>query len=255
MGITSPNENLMTAKVRNPTATPSNPRQWFDDARRDSRTSWNGYLPLPLLSSFLPSSYGGEVRFKGSKIPLLICWGRVCRIRFLRGRNRPVRDFFNFLEAPQQRGSLSSWSTRPNLQSRGSGLTSIPPDRQRIGRTRATDIDSEGRRLGGPDPDYTDGGVAEKDVLPAYEVKGSPPNYSRFWAVDLGTATNARPQASETVATGTFPQSSLVETSSGTTNQSTQQSPGLDVQLPHPPPLSHSPIVANARSTIPFANP
>ena len=178
----------------------------------------------------------------------------MCRIRFLRGRNRPVRDFFTFIEAPQQRGSLSPWSMRPNLRSRGSGLTPIPPVRQRIGRARATDTDFEGRRLGGPDPDDTNSDATEKDVLPAYEVKGSPPNYSQFSAVDLGMATNPRLQATETVTVGTFPRSQLVETSSGTTNPSTQPRSGLDVQLPHPPPLSYSSSSATTRPIMPLTN-
>jgi len=188
-------------------------------------------------------------------MPILICWGRACRIRFLRARNRPLRDFFTFIEAPQQRGSPSPWSMRPNLRSRGSGLTPIPLGRQRVGRTRATDIDSEGRRLGGPDLDDTNGDVTEKDVLPAYEVKGSPPDYSQFVAIDLGTATNTRLQVTEAVAVDTFPRSQPVETSSGTTNLSTQPRPGLDVQLPHPPPFSYNPVSATIRPIMPLTNP
>jgi len=180
----------------------------------------------------------------------------MCRVRFLRARNRPLRDFFTFIEAPQQRESSAPWSMRPNLRSRGSGLTPIPLGRQRVGRTRATDIDSGGRRLGGPDLDDTNGDVTEKDVLPAYEVKGSPPNYSQFLAIDLGTATNTRLQVTETAAVGTtFPRSQPVETGSGTTNSSTQPSPGLDFQLPHPPPFSYNPVSATTRPIMPLANP
>ena len=188
-------------------------------------------------------------------MPILIYRGRLCRMRFLRARNRPLRDFFTFIEAPQQRGSLPPWSMRPNFRSRDSGLTPISPGRQRIGRTRAADTDHEGRRLGGPDPDDTNGDATEKDALPAYEVKGSPPNYSQFVAVDLGRATNPRLRDTETVVVGTFPRSQAVETSSGTTNPSTRSSPGLDVQLPHPPPLLHTPASATTRSIIPLANP
>jgi len=130
-------------------------------------------------------------------------------------------------------------------------LTPIPPDRQRIGRTRAIDTDSEGRRLGGPDPDDTNGDVTEKDILPAYEVKGGPPNYSQLLAVDLGTATNARLQDTEAVAIGTLPRSQLVETSPRTTNPPTQPSPGLDIQLPHPPPLSYSSVLVTTRPIMP----
>ena len=113
------------------------------------------------------------------------------------------------------------------------------------------DTDSQGRRLGGPDPDDTNGDVIEKDILPAYEVKGGPPNYSQFLAVDLGTATNARLQDAETVAVGTLPRSQRVETSSGTTNPLTQPSPGLYIQLPHPPPLSYSPVSITTRPITP----
>lgn len=110
--------------------------------------------------------------------------------------------------------------------------------------------------MGGPDLDDTNGDVTEKDVLPAYEVKGSPPNYSQLMAVDLGTATNTRLQVTETVVVGTtFPRSQPVETSSGTTNSSTQPSHGSDVQLPHPPPFSYNPISATIHPIMPLTNP
>ena len=174
----------------------------------------------------------------------------MCRARFLRARNRPLRDFFAFIEAPQPRGGSSSWSIPRN-----GGLAPITFNHQREGRTRAIDIDSEGRRVGGPDPDDPDGDVMEKDILPAYEVKGGPPNYGQPVAVDLGTGTNARLQVTETVLVGTFPQSQLAETSSGTTNPSTQPSPPSNVQLPHLPPPSYAPVTAAIRLTTPPTNP
>jgi len=168
--------------------------------------------------------------------------GRVRRARFLRARDRPLQDFFSFIEAP---------STQ---QQTGSG--SIPLNQQRTGRTRARDIDSEGRRVGGPDPDDTNGDVTEKDVLPAYEVKGGPPIYNQSSDVDLGTRTDARLQTTaEPVPAGTFPQSQPVETGSGSTNPSTHPSPVLDVQPPRPPPPSYIPVTAATHYTTPSTNP
>lgn len=174
------------------------------------------------------------------------------RIQFLRARNRPVGDFFTFIEAPQQQGGSL---TRPNTRSRDSGLRPIPFDQQRRGGARATDVDSQGRRLGGSDPDDVNGDVTEKDVLPAYEVKGGPPNYSQFLAVNLRTDANTSLQVTSTAPVGTSPQSRPVEASSRTTNSSTQPSLGFDVQLPPPPPPSYSPVSATARLTMPPTNP
>ena len=198
-----------------------------------------------------------EVRFNSrvhGNQGILIRWGRVRRVRFLRARNKPLRDFFAFIEAPQPRAGSPPWPMRLNPRTRDSGLTSIPFHYQRRGRTRATDVDSEGRRAGGPDPDDTNGDVTEKDVLPAYEVKGGPPNYGQPLAVDSRTGTNARLQVTETVPIGTFPQSQLAETSSGTTNPSTRPSPPSGVQLPHLPPPSYTPGTATTRSTTPPTN-
>ena len=179
----------------------------------------------------------------------------MCRMRFLRVRNRPLRDFFTFIEAPQQRGDVPSpWSTRPNPQTR-EGLTPVPFNQRRRGITRATDIDSEGRRQGGPDPDDPNADVTEKDVLPAYEVKGGPPNYGQFPAVDSGTDPNSRLQTTETVSVGTFSRSQLAESSSGITNPSTQLSPASDVHLSLPLPPSYSPATATIHPTTPSANP
>ena len=162
---------------------------------------------------------------------------RIHRALFLRARNRPLRDFFTFIEAPRQARGSSQGPMRPSPDV----STSMPSNRQGRERARATDIDSGGRRGGGPDPDDTNGDFTEKDILPAYEVKGGPPNYNRFLAVDLGTSTNARLQITETVPVGRSPQSQLLEASSGTTNPSVQTSSTLDVRLPHPPPPSYSP--------------
>lgn len=120
-----------------------------------------------------------------------------------------------------------------------------------MGRTRATDVDSEGRRAGGPDPDDANSDITEKDAPPAYEFKGGPPDYGQFLAVDLGTGTNARLQITETVPVGTYPQSQLVGTSSGATNPSTQLNPALGVQLPHPPPPSYTPTKAATHPIVP----
>ncbi|KAF9781200.1 hypothetical protein BJ322DRAFT_1079601 [Thelephora terrestris] len=157
---------------------------------------------------------------------LIIAAGFAWRSFFLRVRNRPLRDFFAFIEAPQQRGS----SARPSP----GGLTPIPLGQRRRVLTRAADVDSGGRRGGRPDPDDA-GSLTEKDVLPAYEIKGGPPNYSQFLAVNLGTSTNARLQITETVPVGAS-QSQSLETSS---NPSVQT--GLDVPLPPLPPPSYSP--------------
>lgn len=161
-----------------------------------------------------------------------------CRTIYLRARNRPLGDFFTFLEAPQQGGGPSQGPTQPIPDN----ITLIPPASQRRERTHATDIDSEGRRGGGPDPDNAIGDLTEKDVLPAYEVKGGPPNYGQFVAVDLGTSTNASLQATETVPAQRSPQSSqLLEASPGTSYPSIQTSSVLGVWLPPPPPPSYNP--------------
>ena len=164
--------------------------------------------------------------------------GCVCRVRFLQARGRPLHDFFTFIEAAPTGGPSQT----------GGGL---PLNQQRIGTTHAADIDSEGRRVGGPDPDDANGNVTEKDVLPAYEVKGGPPNYNHFLGVDLGTGANARSQVTETAPAETFPQSRPVETSSG----STPPSPVSDVQPPLPPPPAYIPVPATANHTTPPANP
>jgi hypothetical protein len=96
-------------------------------------------------------------------------------------------------------------------------VTTTPPVRQGREPTRGTDVDSEGRRRGGPDPDDANGDLAEKDVLPAYEVKGGPPNYNQS------------------------PQPQTLGACEGTSNPSVQTGPILDVQLPSPPPPSYSP--------------
>lgn len=129
-------------------------------------------------------------------------------------------------------------------------LALMPSDRQTRERTQATDIDSEGRRGGGPDPDDPNGDLTEKDVLPAYEVKGGPPNYSQFLAVDLGTSTNARLQITETVPVGRSQSLELLEPRSGTSDQSVQTSPVLDVRLPHLPPPSYGPGTATSNPDI-----
>lgn len=258
MGITSLNEDRMTIKVGSFTATPA----ILESGLTNIITTLE-HLGMAVRCCGcdrrllrLHMEVGSESSVHGHLwIPILIHRNRVCRMRFLQARNRPLRDFFTFIEAPQQRGASTPWSIRPNPQTRDSGLTPIPPNRQGRVRTRATDIDSEGRRAGGPDPDDANGDVTEKDVLPAYEVKVGPPNYSQFLAVDLGTGTNARLQITETVPVGTFPQSRLVETSSGATNLPIQPSPALDVQLPHPPSPSYSPVTATTRPTTPPTNP
>lgn len=185
---------------------------------------------------------------------MLIHWGCVCRAQFLRANNRPLRDFFSFIEAPQRRG-LSPPSIRPNFQPRESGLTPIPLQQQRRGRTHATDVDSEGRRLGGPDPDDFNGDVTEKDVLPAYEIKGGPPNYNQFLAVDPGADTNGRSQITETALIETFPRPQLVEAGSRTIYSPNQPTPGLNIQLPRPPPPSYSPVSATSRHIMPPTDP
>jgi len=176
-------------------------------------------------------------------------------MRFLRARNRPLRDFFVFIEAPQQRGDSSRWPIRPNPRTRDSGLTPAPLNRQRRERARAEDIDREGRRVGGPDPDDANGDVTEKDVLPAYDVKGGPPNYNQFLAVGLGSGTNARLQITETMPVGTSPRPHPVGAHSETTNPSPQLNPALIAQLPRPPPPSYSPVTATSRPTLPSPHP
>jgi len=158
--------------------------------------------------------------------------GCVCRVRFLQARGRPLHDFFTFIEAS------------PN----GTGL---PLNQQRTGPTRAEDIDSEGRRVGGPDPDDANGSITEKDILPAYEVKGGPPNYKQLLGVDLGAEANARSQFTETAPVEMLPQSRPVETGSGPTHPS----PIPDIQPPRPPPPSYIPVPAIAHHTMPPVNP
>ena len=110
--------------------------------------------------------------------------------------------------------------------------------------------------MGGPDLDDANGDVTEKEALPAYDVKGGPPNYGQISAVDLGTSTNPGTQVTGTMPVGmALLQSQPVEIGSGTTNLSTQQNPGLDVQLPHPPPPSYSPVGATTRPVVPPTNP
>ena len=62
------------------------------------------------------------------------------------------------------------------------GLSSTPPDRQGRGLTCGIDTDPEGRQGGGPNPDDFNGDQ-KKDVLPAYEYKGGPPNYNKFLCI------------------------------------------------------------------------
>jgi len=162
--------------------------------------------------------------------------GCVCRVRFLRSRGRPLHDFFAFIEARPTEGGL-------------------PLNQQRMATTRAADIDSEGRRVGGPDPDDVNGNVTEKDVLPAYEVKGGPPNYNQVLDVDLGTGTNASSQITETLPAETIHQLQPVETGSGSTVPPTHPSPVSDVQLPRPPPPSHIPVTPTTHHTTPPAYP
>ena len=121
--------------------------------------------------------------------------------------------------------------------------------------TCAADVDSEGRRQGGPDPGDTNADVTEKDVLPAYEVKGGPQNCGQFPAVDSGTDTNSRLQTAEATSVGTFSRSQLAETSSGTINPSNQLSPTSDVHLSLPLPPSYSPVTATTRPITPSTNP
>ena len=179
--------------------------------------------------------------------PILIYWNPLRRTRFLRSRDRPLQDFFSFIEAPQRGGGSSPGRTRPPSP----GLTPIPLGRQRRGQTRGTDIDSEGRRGGEPDPDDVNGDRTGKDILPAYEVKGGPPNYSRFLAVDLGTGTNARLQVTETVPVEMSPQSQPPEAGSEVSNLPVQASPLPDIQLPTPPPPSYSPEMPTNHSDGP----
>jgi len=127
------------------------------------------------------------------------------------------------MEAPRIRGSPSPPPALPRLQSRGGGSTPIPLGLQGRGRGRSAGINSEGRRLGGPDSSDTSGGATESDILPMYEVKGGPPNYTQFLAVDLGT-----PGANATFQ------------GPGMADQLPRPNPGLDAQLPRPPPPSYT---------------
>jgi len=167
---------------------------------------------------------------------VIVCIICVSRVLFLRGSNRPLREFFACIEAPQ-RGGSSQGSMRPGPVD----LALTPLNRQGRERTQATDIDPEGRRGGGPDPDDTSGDLTGKEILPAYEVKGGPPNYSQLLAVDLGTSTNARLEITETMPVGRSPRSQSLEAYSGTSNFPAQTNPTLVVQLPHPPPPSYIP--------------
>jgi len=224
-GITSSDENLMSVKVRSPNRHLRNPRRWTDPVTiaehfgmalcrcgRDRRL-FRFHMEVRSSSSVHKHQYANSPD----------C---VCRARFLRARGRPLHDFFTFIEAPPSSG--------------------LPLNQQRIGTTRAADIDSEGRRVGGPDPDDANGNVTEKDVLPAYEVKGGPPNYNQFLGVDSGTGANARSQITETVPVETRPQSQPVETGSGSTNLPTHPSPVSGLQPPRPPPPSYIPATATA---------
>lgn len=132
------------------------------------------------------------------------------------------------MEAPRRRGGFSPPLPRPRLQSRGGGSTPIPLGLQGRGRGRGAGMDSEGegRRLGGQDSSNASSDVTEGDALPMYEVKGGPPNYTQSLAVDLGTGAN-----------GTFQ-------GPGIADQSAQRNPGLDAQLPRPPPPSYTPGTA-----------
>ena len=127
-------------------------------------------------------------------------------------------------------------------------MAPISLDRRGRGQTRATDTDSEGRRGGRPDSDDPNGDVTEGDLLPAYEVKGGPPNYKQFLAVDLGTGTNARLQISETLPVGTSLQPQSPGASPETTNPSVQTNPPPDIQLPRPPPPSYCPEMSTTHS-------
>jgi len=137
----------------------------------------------------------------------------ISRVLFLRAGHRPLRDFFTVIEAPHQRAGPPQALTRPTPNN----ATTTPPVRQGREPTRGTDVDSEGRRGGGPDPDDANGDLTEKDVLPAYEVKGGPPNYIQS------------------------PQPQSLGAREGTSNPSVQASPILDIQLPSPPPPSYNP--------------
>ena len=233
-GITSPDEDFMSIKVGSSDCCPHNPSKWTDKLGHNLERLGMAVcrcgsdrrlfrLRMEVRSDFSVHEHLGTLT--------LIHRRRVCRMRFLRVRNRPLRDFFTFIEAPQQRGDVPSpWSTRPNPQTR-EGLTPVPFNQRRRGITRATDIDSEGRRQGGPDPDDANADITEKDVLPAYEVKGGPPNY------------------------GQFSRSQLAETSSGVTNPSTQLNPASGVHLSLPLPPSYSPETVTTRPITPSANP
>jgi hypothetical protein len=228
LGTTSPGDNPMTAKVGYPNGYIRNMRQRFADlvavlehigvgVCRCGCADHRRGICMEVRSASSISTHNTDPR------------NRLHRSFFLRVRNRPLRDFFAFIEAPQQRGS----SARPSP----GGLTPIPLGQRRRVLTRAADVDSGGRRGGRPDPDDASS-LTEKDVLPAYEIKGGPPNYSQFLAVNLGTSTNARLQITETVPVGAS-QSQSLETSS---NPSVQT--GLDVPLPPLPPPSYSPAPA-----------
>ncbi|KAF9646431.1 hypothetical protein BDM02DRAFT_3024539 [Thelephora ganbajun] len=182
---------------------------------------------------------------------IVVCSVFIWRVKFLRARDRPLRDFFTFIEAPKQRGGPSLRLMRPNPRTRNSGFALRPLDRQRRGRTRAADTDFEGRRAHGSDSGDTNGNVTGGDVLPSYEVKGGPPNYSQFLIVDPGTGADARSQITEAMPVGTSPRPQLAETGSGIADPSNQPSTTLDVQLPHPPPPSYSPGTATTRPITP----
>ncbi|KAG2131878.1 hypothetical protein BD769DRAFT_1666345 [Suillus cothurnatus] len=105
---------------------------------------------------------------------LLLVAARIC---FLRRRSRPVTEFFSVRplnpydnsEAPGDQTFSSSYQPSHRMHR----LTPLPlvhvPDR----RVNAADVDSAGRRIGGPDDPDWDG----KDMLPAYNKFDRPPKY------------------------------------------------------------------------------
>lgn len=98
------------------------------------------------------------------------------RIFILRKRNRPVTEFFsirrsNFQDNSQAPGDHTfSSSYQP---SRRTYLAPLPSVYRTDRRVHAADIDSAGRRIGGPDDPNWDG----KDILPAYNKFDRPPKY------------------------------------------------------------------------------
>ncbi|KAG2112669.1 uncharacterized protein F5147DRAFT_74064 [Suillus discolor] len=113
---------------------------------------------------------------------MLLVAARIC---VLRRRNRPLTEFFsiktsNFYDNSQAPGEDYTFSSSYQPSRRmHHHLTPLPsahrPDR-RIRpdrRVNAADIDSAGRRTGGPDDPDWDG----KDILPAYNIYDRPPKY------------------------------------------------------------------------------